>query len=140
MVDRAVAEAGRTEQRQRLRAARTPARRDNEYIRNPMINPFAALHVHHGQVSGMTSQTRNRFDFLAVLQQLEAEIPAGQRVIAILDDLATHKNQEVQDWLNEHPRWEFMSTPKHASWLNQVECFFSIPARRLLRHGTFTSP
>lgn len=54
----------------------------------------------------MTSQTRNRFDCLAALQQLEAEIPAGQRVIAILDDLATHKNQEVQDWLNEHPRWD----------------------------------
>lgn len=33
-----------------------------------------------------------------------------------------------------------MSTLKHASWLNQVECFFSILARRLLRHGTFTSP
>jgi transposase len=85
----------------------------------------------------MTSATRNRWDFMAFLEQLEAEIPAGQRVIAILDNLSTHKTKDVEDWLAEHPRWRFVFTPKHASWLNQVECFFSILARRL-RHGAFT--
>ncbi|MCA1698250.1 MAG: transposase, partial [Actinobacteria bacterium] len=38
-----------------------------------------------------------------------------------------------------HPRWSFQYTPKHASWLNQVEIFFSILVRRLLKHGIFTS-
>lgn len=123
-----------------LPAAAKPARRDSEYVRNGTTNLFAALQVHHGEVSGMTSQTRNRWDFLAFLEQLEVEIPAGQRVIAILDNLSTHKTQEVDDWLTAHPRWQFVFTPKHASWLNQVECFFSILARRLLRHGAFTSP
>ena len=46
----------------------------------------------------------------------------------------------LKDWLADHPRWQFVFTPKHASWLNQVEIFFSILARRLLRHGAFTSP
>lgn len=115
-----------------------PARRDSEYIRNGTQNLFAALEVHAGTVSGMTAATRNRFDFIAFLDQLEAAVPAGQKVVAILDNLSTHKTQEVEDWLAEHPRWEFVFTPKHASWLNQLEIFFSILARRLLRHGAFT--
>ncbi len=123
-----------------LPAAGKPARRDTEYLRNGTANLFAALQVHHGEVSGMTSQTRNRWDFIAFLEQLEAEIPADQQVIAILDNLSTHKTREVEDWLAEHPRWGFTFTPKHASWLNQVECFFSILARRLLRHGAFSDP
>ncbi len=121
-------------------AAGRPARRDSEYLRNGTTNLFAALQVHHGGVSGMTSATRNRWDFLAFLEQLEDEIPAGQQVVAILDNLSTHKTREVEHWLAEHPRWQFVFTPKHASWLNQVECFFSILARRLLRHGAFAGP
>ena len=117
-----------------------PARRDSEYVRNGTTNLFAALQVHSGQVSGMTSQTRNRWDFIAFLEQLEATIPSGQRVIAILDNLSTHTTEEVNEWLTEHPRWQLVFTPKHASWLNQVEIFFSILTRRLLRHGQFTGP
>ena len=71
----------------------------------------------------MTSDTRNRWDFLAFLEQLEGEIPAGQRIITVLDNLSTHKTREVGDWLAEHPRWQLIFTPKHASWLNQVEIF-----------------
>ena len=88
----------------------------------------------------MTAPTRNRWDFIAFLEQLEAEIPAGRRVIAILDNLSTHKTAEVNDWLAEHRRWQLVFTPTHASWLNQVEIFFSILARRVLRHGQFTGP
>ena len=119
-----------------------PARRDSEYIRNGTTNLFAALRVHSGDVSGMTSPTRNRFDFIAFLDQLEREIPdvEGREIVAILDNLSTHKTQEVRDWLAAHPRWRLVFTPKHASWLNQVEIFFSILARRLLRHGIFTGP
>jgi transposase len=115
-----------------------PARRDSEYVRNGTQNLFAALQVHSGEVSGMTCPTRNQFDFIAFLDQLDGEIPAGQQVIAVLDNLSTHKTQAVQAWLDEHPRWRLVFTPKHASWLNQVEMFFSILARRLLRHGQFT--
>ena len=121
-----------------LPAPGRPARRDSEYLRNGTQNLFAALQVHSGEVSGMTAPTRNQWDFIAFLDQLEAEIPAGQQVIAVLDNLSTHKTQSVQTWLDEHPRWRLVFTPKHASWLNQVEMFFSILARRLLRHGQFS--
>ncbi len=116
-----------------------PARRDNEYVRNGTQNLFAALQVHSGEVSGMASKTRNRFDFIAFLDRLEDEIPPDKSVVGILDNLSTHKTQEVEAWLDEHPRWRFHFTPKHASWLNQVEIFFSILQRRLIKHGIFDS-
>ena len=116
-----------------------PARREHEYRRNGTQNLFACLRVHTGEVSGMPAKTRNRFDLIRFLEQLEGEIPAGQEVIAITDNLSTRTTEEVSDWLAEHPRWRFVFTPKHASWLNQVEIFFSILARRLLKHGAFTS-
>jgi transposase len=116
-----------------------PARREHEYTRNGTQNLFAALRVHTGEVSAMPAKTRNRFDLLRFLDQLEAEIPAGKEVIAISDNLSTRTTKEVTDWLADHPRWRFVFTPKHASWLNQVEIFFSILARRLLKRGAFAS-
>src|SRR5207302_5789350 len=53
--------------------------------------------------------------------------------------LSTPGTDEVETWLEDHPRWSFQFTPKHASWLNQIEIFFSILYRRLLKHGIFTS-
>lgn len=124
-----------------LPAPGKPGRRDNEYARHGTQNLFAALQVHSGQVTGMASKTRNRFDLIRFLDQLEAEIPqaANRRIIAITDNLSTRTTQEVTDWLADHPRWRFQFTPKHASWLNQVEIFFSILARRLLKHASFSS-
>ena len=116
-----------------------PGRREYEYTRNGTQNLFAALRVHTGEVSAMPAKTRNRYDLLRFLDQLEAEIPAGEEVIAISDNLSTRTTDEVAQWLADHPRWQFVFTPKHASWLNQVEIFFSILARRLLKRGAFTS-
>ena len=118
---------------------RRPARREHEYLRNGTQNLFAALRVHSGEVSAMPSKTRNRFDLIRFLDQLETEIPAGRQVIAITDNLSTRTTGEVTQWLAHHPRWRFVFTPKHASWLNQIEIFFSILARRLLKHGAFTN-
>ena len=118
-----------------------PTRREHEYTRNGTQCLFAALKVHHGEVLGMASKTRNRFDLIRFLEHLDAHLPlvAGQRIVAISDNLSTRGTQEVQDWLTAHPRWRFEFTPTHASWLNQIEIFFSILHRRLLKHGAFTS-
>jgi transposase len=118
-----------------------PARREHEYTRNGTQCLFAALKVHLGDVLAMASKTRNRFDLIRFLDLLDAEIPvvAAQQIVAITDNLSTRGTQEVRDWLKAHPRWSFQFTPTHASWLNQVEIFFSILVRRLLKHGIFTS-
>jgi len=124
-----------------LPAKGKPARREHEYVRNGTQCLFAALKVHHGEVLAMPSKTRNRFDLISFLDHLDAEIPhlEGQEVVAITDNLSTRGTKEVRDWLAEHPRWRFQFTPTHASWLNQIEIFFSILWRRLLKNGAFTS-
>jgi transposase len=118
-----------------------PARREHEYTRNGTQCLFACLNVQEGEVHGMPSKTRNRWDLMRFLDHLDSEIPVveGQKIIAITDNLSTRGTDEVEQWLKDHPRWSFQFTPKHASWLNQVEIFFSILWRRLLKHGIFTS-
>ncbi len=63
----------------------------------------------------------------------------GQKIVAVTDNLSTRGTEEVERWLEDHPRWSYQFTPKHASWLNQIEIFFSILWHRLLKHGIFTS-
>jgi transposase len=118
-----------------------PARREHEYTRNGTQCLFACLNVQQGDVLAMPSKTRNRWDLMRFLDLLEEEIPVieGQKIVAISDNLSTRGTDEVEQWLKDHPRWSFQFTPKHASWLNQVEIFFSILWRRLLKHGIFTS-
>ena len=118
-----------------------PARREHEYKRNGTQCLFAALKVHEGDVLAMASKTRNQFDLIRFLDHLDTEIPVieGQQIVAITDNLSTRGTENVQQWLEAHPRWRFQFTPTHASWLNQIEIFFSILWRRLLKHGAFTS-
>lgn len=124
-----------------LPAPGRPTRREHEYIRNGTQCLFACLKVQEGDVLAMPSKTRNRFDLIRFLDQIDKDIPKieGQQIIAVSDNLSTRGTQEVTDWLKDHPRWSFQFTPTHASWLNQVEIFFSILYRRLLKHGIFFS-
>ena len=117
----------------------TPARREFEYRRHGTVALLAALLVHSGEIKGSVYARNSRVEFLDFLELLEREIPAGKQVHAILDNLQVHKTPEVCAWLEAHPRWHFHFTPTHASWLNQIELFFSILSPRLLKRGLFTS-
>jgi transposase len=57
----------------------------------------------------------------------------------IVDNLSAHGTKKVEEFLDAHPHVFLHRTPTHASWLNQVELWFSIMERRLIRHGEFTS-
>jgi transposase len=114
-------------------------RREFEYKRHGTVALLAALLVHTGEIKGSVYERGTRVEFLDFLERLEAEIPSDQQVHAILDNLQVHKTSEVCAWLEAHPRWHFHFTPTHASWLNQIELFFSILSRRLLKRGLFTS-
>jgi transposase len=118
-----------------------PARREHEYKRNGTQCLFACLNVQAGDVLAMPSKTRNQFDLIRFLDKLAQEIPVieGQQIVAITDNLSTRGTENVNQWLQAHARWRFQFTPTHASWLNQIEIFFSILWRRLLKHGIFTS-
>jgi len=73
------------------------------------------------------------------LADLDAAVPAERALHVIADNLSAHKTPAVREFLAAHPRISLHHTPTHASWLNQVELFFSILTRGLLRHGEFDS-
>lgn len=66
------------------------------------------------------------------MKELERTFPEGELHV-ILDNSSTHSTSDVQAWLNTHERIHFQFTPTSASWLNQVEGFFSILTRRSIR-------
>ena len=57
----------------------------------------------------------------------------------MVDNLSAHTTDDVLDWLEEHPRWTLHFTPKHASWMNQIECAFSLLDLHVLARGSFES-
>lgn len=114
-------------------------RREFEYVRHGTLTLFAARNVHTGRVTGWCQPQRRRTEFLAFLDILAKQYPRG-RVHCVLDNLNTHSGPEVAAWLKRHRgRFEFHFTPYHASWLNQVEVWFSILSRQLLRYASFVS-
>jgi DDE superfamily endonuclease len=71
------------------------------------------------------------------LNTIEAQVPAGKVIHAVVDNYATHKHPKVRQWLARHPRWTFHFTPTSASWLNAVEGFFAKLTRHRLKRGVF---
>ena len=77
--------------------------------------------------------------FIRFLRLLDSAIPAGQDIHLVWDNGSSHTSKKTRAWLAAHPRFHVHHTPKHASWLNQVEIFFSTLTRRVLRRGQFAS-
>ncbi len=109
----------------------------HDYKRHGTTTLFAAFDVLEGKVIGRCMQRHRHQEFIRFLNAVEREVPAGKMVHAILDNYATHKHPKVIEWLGRHPRWTFHFTPTSASWLNAVEGFFAILAKRRLKRGVF---
>jgi transposase len=105
------------------------------YKRHGTLNLFAALQVATGQIRTATTTLKRREEFLQFMDQIVAEAPAGREIHAILDNYCTHKKCDA--WLAQHPNVQFHFTPTSASWLNQVEIWFGIMSRKVLRGGNF---
>ena len=108
------------------------------YKRHGTTTLFAALDVATGQVKAGHFARRRRREFLAFMNELVAAWP-GRELHVILDNLNTHKPKRDR-WLARHPNVHLHYTPTYASWLNQIETWFSILSRRALRGASFTSP
>lgn len=109
----------------------------HEYKRHGTTTLFAALEVETGKVTGMQAPRKRREEFLAFMNQVVAAYP-NQQLHVVLDNFSTHKPKH-DAWLSRHPNVHFHFTPTHASWLNQVEVWFSILSRAALRNSSFTS-
>ena len=116
-----------------------PVRREFEYRRHGTAVLFAGLNVHEGDVAAWVTDSTRTENFVDFLADLDAQTPAGLELHCIVDNLSAHFTPKVEEFLDARPRIFLHNTPTHASWLNQVELFFSILERRLLRHGEFGS-
>jgi len=144
-------------------------RREFEYRRHGTQTLIAAFDVVTGTLEGSVGETRTEADYAAFLDQLLSRIPMGDRTEVVCDNLNTHlsesvvrlvarhcgvmgdlgekgksgalKNKETREAFlrNENHRVRFHFTPKHASWLNQIEIWFSILVRKVIRRGDFSS-
>jgi len=111
----------------------------HDYKRHGTTTLFAALNVLDGTVIGRCMQRHRHQEFIRFLNAVEAAVPAGKVVHAILDNYAVHKQPKVVTWLARHPRWTFHFTPTSCSWLNAVETFFATLTKRTLKRGVFRS-
>jgi len=116
----------------------SPAKREFEYIRHGTKSLLAALAVHSGEVTGSCYDRHTHVEFLDFLRALDKAYPSGELHL-IVDNLSVHKHEDVRKWLSRHRRIRFHFTPTHASWLNQIELWFSILSRKLLKRGIFNS-
>jgi hypothetical protein len=113
-------------------------RREFEYKRHGTVTLLAALDVRTGEVIGECAR-RTGDNLVAFFERIAKQYPVGP-VYVVLDNLNVHKGARWAEFNARHGgRFHFVYTPLHASWVNQVEIWFSILQRRVLRHGSFAT-
>ncbi len=110
--------------------------RDYEYKRHGTLSLLAGIDLLTGKVHALVKERHRSREFIEFLKLLDAAYPANTAIKLILDNHSAHISKETKAWLAAQPagRFEFTFTPKHGSWLNLVEGFFSKFARSVLRH------
>ena len=120
-------------------AKRTPGRREFDYRRHGTRPLFAAFNPHTGHVFGECSVTRKAVDLMRFMERVAKRYPTGN-VTIVWDNLNIHHGDAWDAFSRRHGgRFRFVYTPIHASWVNQVEIWFSLLARRVLKHNSFAT-
>lgn len=108
--------------------------RDYEYKRLGTVSLLAGIDLQTGEAIPLVSDTHNSNDYIRFLKLLDSKYPKGDKIRLILDNLKVHTSDETRKYLATVPgRFEFVFTPKHGSWLNLIEGFFSKLTRQSLR-------
>ena len=115
--------------------------RDHEYKRHGTVSLLAGIDLLTGKVHALVKDRHRSREFIEFLKLLDTAYPAHTAIKLILDNHSAHISKETRAWLADQPagRFEFTFTPKHGSWLNLVEGFFSKLTRSVLRHIRVTS-
>jgi len=110
--------------------------RDHEYKRHGTLSLLAGIDLLTGKVHALVRDRHRSREFIEFLKLLDTAYPARTAIKLILDNHSAHISRETTAWLATRPagRFEFTFTPKHGSWLNLIEGFFSKFARSVLRH------
>ena len=115
------------------------ARREWEYRRHGTVSIIAAMNVATGEVISQRIGRNDSAAFIQFLAMLDQHIAPGLRIHLIMDNGSSHTSKATRAWIAGRPRFSVTHTPKHASWLNIIEQWFSILTRKLLRRGSFES-
>ena len=115
-----------------------PEKATHDYRRNGTTTLFAALEVATGTVTDRCYERHGKAEFLDFLKHVARAYPR-RRLHVVLDNYHTHKHDDINAWLQRHPRITLHFTPTSGSWLNLVEVFFGIITRQAIRRGSFDS-
>lgn len=114
-------------------------RRTHDYKRHGTATLFAALDTATGEVIGKCYKRHRHQEFINFLNLLNRNVPKEKQVHVITDNYSTHKHEKVKRWFNRHKRFHIHFTPTSASWMNQIETWFSILQRKQIKRGVFIS-
>jgi len=109
--------------------------RDYEYIRLGTVSLLAGIDLHTGNIMPLVKDRHRSREFIEFLELVDKKYPEEWTIRIILDNHSSHVSKETRKYLKTKPnRFEFVFTPKHGSWLNMIEMFFSKIARGFLRY------
>ena len=107
--------------------------RDYEYKRHGNLSLLAGIDLISGKIHYKVFEKHRSCEFIEYLKELVSTFPE-EKIVIILDNLKVHTSEETQEYLaTVSDKFEFVFTPKHASWLNIIESFFSKMVRSVLR-------
>ncbi len=127
----------RTQPELPLRAG-NPKRQTVTYKRNGTVSLIAALAVHSGEITAKTMKSNNAENFLSFLKKLDRKY-RNKKLHIIADNLSVHKQKDVKEWLSHKRKITLHFTPTYSSWLNQVEIWFNILTKDVIKGGIWTS-
>lgn len=108
--------------------------RDYEYKRLGTVSLMAGIDLQTGEAIPLVKDTHNSKDYIEFLKLLDEKYPKQDKIRLVLDNLRVHTSEETRRYIASVPgRFEFVFTPKHGSWLNLVEGFFSKLTRQSLK-------
>ncbi len=108
--------------------------RDYEYVRYGTLSLLAGIDLLTGIIHYKVRDKHRSTEFIEFLKELDSYYPKEIKIVVILDNLKMHTSRETQKYLQTVPqRFQFVFTPKHASWLNIIESLFSKMTRSMLR-------
>ena len=108
--------------------------RDYEYKRLGTISLLAGIDLQTGEAIPLVADKHSSKEYIDFLKKLDEKYPRADKIRLVLDNLKIHSSEETRKYLATVPgRFEFVFTPKHGSWLNMIEGFFSKMTRQMLR-------
>jgi len=115
-----------------------PKRLTATYKRNGTVALMAALAVHKGEITARTVEKNNAQNFVSFLKELYRKYPR-KHLHVIVDNLTVHKHRIVEEWIASKKRITLHYTPTYSSWLNQIEIWFNILTKDVLKGGVWKS-